>query len=111
MQRYFHMASGYVWYLLEPGKNGPIPTCRLQLLRESLQEAEAHIFLQNAVLDQRTKLSPELAQRCQNACDERTRFLRFASEMHYDYDLTPHVLEDQAVKLYQMADEVAKALK
>ena len=94
-----------VSHLISPGREGPVPSCRSQMLREGLQEAEARVFVQNALLDKADKLGPELAQRCKEICDERTQILRYCSEFHCDSDLVPNT-----IKLYQVADEVVKAM-
>jgi len=61
--------------LLEPGQEGPVATARFEMLREGLQECEARVFIQEALLDegQRTLLGEELAVRVQKLLDERTR--------------------------------------
>jgi len=103
--------------ILGAGTNGPVPTTRHQVMRESLQEAEARIFVQNALLDHADKLGPDLAKRSGELCDERTQILRY-----YSYYCEPLVLDDYAKvfdqerwdrlseKLYQAASDVARAL-
>jgi hypothetical protein len=97
--------------IVGPGKDGPVSTCRFQMLREGLQEAEARVFVQNALLDQADKLGSDLAKKSKDICDERSRMLRYCSEFHGDFTLTPTVREGLSLKLYQLTDEVAKALK
>jgi hypothetical protein len=41
------------------------------MMREGVQECEARIFIERAILDKR--IPAELARRCQEALDERTR--------------------------------------
>jgi hypothetical protein len=105
--------------ILAPGADGPVSTTRHQVMRESLQEAEARIFVQNALLDQEraARLGPDRAKRLRDLCDERTQMLRY-----YSYYCEPLVLDDYAkvfnqerwdtlsAKLYQAASDVAKAL-
>jgi hypothetical protein len=45
------------------------------MLREGVQECEARIFIERALLDEtlRAKLGDDLAKRCQDMLDERTR--------------------------------------
>jgi hypothetical protein len=125
-----HMGNRYVFWhslsiseviraILSPGPDGPAATSRLQIMRESLQEAEARIFVQNAVLDadKTAKLPAELAARCKELCDQRTQMIRYYSQFN-----EPGVLDDYAKvfderrwqdlseKLYQAAGDVAKAL-
>jgi hypothetical protein len=124
-----HMGNRYVFWhslsiseviraILSPGPDGPAATARLQIMRESLQEAEARIYVQNAVLDadESAKLPADLAARCKDLCDERTQMIRYYSQFN-----EPGVLDDYAKvfnerrwqdlfeKLYQAASDVAKA--
>jgi hypothetical protein len=109
-------------WMVGPGEAGPVPTCRIRMLQEGLQEAEARIFVQNAILDAgpRAKLGPDLVKRCQDACDERTRAFTHMSNYRYNdgegsmprLRLIPDVAawDEHAVELYRLADEVAGAL-
>ena len=111
-----------VRWLVGPGQDGPVPTCRTRMLQEGLQEAEARIFVQEALLDEgkKARLGADLARRCREACDERTRSFTYMSHFRYSDSteamprqrLIPDVAawEDAAVRLYRLADEVAKAL-
>ena len=67
--------------MLGAGKDGPVATPRLRLMREALQEAEARIVLQNALLDETAtaRLGPGLAKRARETCNQRTRMLRYFS--------------------------------
>jgi len=98
--------------LLAPGKDGPIATTRFEMLREACQEAEARILVQNAILKEDTKamLGPELAGKCKELCDERTRAFRYISEYWRDGIVNPVAWEERSRKLYDMAAEVAGAL-
>ncbi|HUW55076.1 MAG TPA: HEAT repeat domain-containing protein [Planctomycetota bacterium] len=60
---------------LAPGPDGPVPTARLEMVREGVQECEARIFIERALTDPvlRTRLGDALADRCQEMLDERTR--------------------------------------
>ena len=59
--------------MLAPGKKGPVATTRLEMFREGLQECETRLFIQEAILNK--KISGELAKRCQEVLDTRTRVL------------------------------------
>ena len=61
--------------LLAPAPDGPVATTRYEMLREGLQECEARVFIEQALTDEdlRRKLGDDLARRCQEALDERTR--------------------------------------
>ena len=48
-------------------------THRYELLRENMQECEARIFIEEALLSK--KITRELTRRCQDALDERTRHM------------------------------------
>ena len=62
-------------YLLAPGPEHAEATVRLECLREGFQEAEARIFLEDALLDagKKARLGEALATRCQAALDEHHR--------------------------------------
>jgi hypothetical protein len=64
-------------YVLAPGRDGPVTTTRFEMMREGLQEAEARVFIEKALLDPAAKarLGDELAERCQEMLDERVRTL------------------------------------
>ncbi|HUV39828.1 MAG TPA: glycoside hydrolase domain-containing protein [Planctomycetota bacterium] len=61
--------------VLAPGPDGPVATDRYEMLREGVQECEARIFIERALVDEtlRAKLGDDLAKRCQETLDERTR--------------------------------------
>ena len=120
--------------LLAPGPRGPVGTTRLEVLREGVQECEARIFIERALLDEKlkAKLGAKLAKRCQEALDERVRImLRGLSSLQltgncYTYATsvswckTPGVAghawfvasgwQERSRKLYALAAEVEQAL-
>ena len=59
-------------FFLAPGPEGPLGTARLESLKEGMQECEARIFLEDALLDntKKAKIGTDLAKRCQDALDE-----------------------------------------
>jgi hypothetical protein len=106
--------------LLAPGKNGPISTLRFETLREGLQEAEARVFMEKALLDPATKgrLGPELAERCQQFLDDRVRLMGFTcyggecSPSSFEPQLFPYCgWQGEAAKLYALAGEIARKLE
>jgi len=62
-------------YILGKGKNGALATVRSEAFRESVQEVEARIYIEKALLDDAGKatLGDELVGRCRAALDERIR--------------------------------------
>lgn len=62
-------------HLLGRGKNGPVATLRSEAFRENIQEVEARVYIEKALLDDeaKTMLGEELADRCRKALDERIR--------------------------------------
>ncbi|HUU42355.1 MAG TPA: glycoside hydrolase domain-containing protein [Planctomycetota bacterium] len=106
--------------LLGPGKDGPVATCRHQMMREALQEAEARVFVQDALLDpdRRKRLGPELARRAEEVCNRRTRELhQYSSFANYLVGRGSERLFDEtrwqamSVELYTLASDVARALE
>jgi hypothetical protein len=59
--------------MLAPGVEGPVATTRLEAFRQGLEECEARVFIDQALVDKglRAKLGEGLAQRCQDVLDER----------------------------------------
>jgi len=70
---------------LAPGKNGAQTTLRFELLREGVQETEARIFVEKALLEKRIK--GELATRCEEMLLRRNEAVLVGS---YGKVLTPH---------------------
>jgi hypothetical protein len=104
-------------YVLGPGRDGPVATTRFEMLRESLQDAEARVLIEKALLDPaaRAKLGEELAGRCQAMLDERVRtFMRAAGAREkLGPDWTWYFCsgrEKAARELYSTAAEVAARL-
>jgi hypothetical protein len=62
---------------LYPGPDGALGTIRFEMLREGIEECEARIFIEKALLDKdaRARLGEELAKRAQDLLDERVRSL------------------------------------
>ena len=122
--------------LLSPGPNGAISTVRFEMMREGLQECEARIFIEQAVTDDalKAKLGNDLAQRCQEILDERTRsLLRGLSSFIQSGEATHHAAytggrrapagmigyqwyvgsgwQERSRALYEAAAEVARAIE
>ena len=99
--------------ILAPSPDGPSDTTRHQLMREALQEAEASIFVREALLDEekRVKLGAELEARCRAICLARTWTLWYSSHFaSYGPVFNQRQWENTSEKLYTAAAEVARAL-
>jgi len=100
--------------LLEPGPEGALSSARFEVFREGVQQCEARILLEKAVLvpEWRELLGAELAERCHEILDERARMLRAAvSTDDESWIWYAHSgWEQRALKLFQAASEVQKVL-
>lgn len=103
-------------FVLAPGATGPVATVRFEMLREGIQEAEARIFLEDALTTpaRRKRLGEPLAKRCQDLLDERVRAHRRAIEGGGRYltwaSLASSGMGDRARRLYAAAGQVRAAL-
>jgi len=103
-----------------PGKDGPVPTAHLRLFQAALQDFEARMFVQDALLDHADKLGPDLARRCKETCDERTRqFHHYSacttcigsySYIFFDSTFNEEWYDKNTAQLCRLTAEVAKAL-
>jgi hypothetical protein len=88
------------------------------MLREGLQEAQARVLLQDALVDEalRAKLPPDLAAECKQICDERSREFYYAAVYFmddgfgYGRAFSQQRWDALTERLYQAAEKVAKAL-
>ncbi len=62
------------WSMFAPGSSGPVATGAFEALREGIQECQARIVIEEAVLDEelRSRLGDDLARRCEELLVERT---------------------------------------
>ncbi len=90
--------------LLAPGPDGPVATVRFENLREGIQNAEAVIFLQKALLDGRVPAPG--AERYWALIDERVQALRA-----YTLGLGRAGWQQRDRRLYQAAAELARSLR
>jgi len=81
--------------MLAPGKDGAVGTHRFEMIREGLQEAEARIFIEKALIGK--KITGTLAKRCREVLDERLRaMLRGSASLYLSrgtwrrYPVNPH---------------------
>ena len=70
--------------MLAPGKTGPLSTVRIEMIREGLQECEARIAVEEALLDaaKRKKLGDDLVRRCEAMLTDRTLTILQAMDSH-----------------------------
>ena len=116
------------WF--SPGLDGAISTARFELLCEGLQECEARIFLERALLSDtsRPRMGKALATKAQDILDERTRRAMwvFDCKSMIDYNsggtLMPNASvdinsyagsgwQDRAAELFSVAAEVQRAME
>jgi hypothetical protein len=109
-------------FIVGDGQDGPVSSVQVEVLREGLQEAEARVFVQNALLqpERAERLGPDLARRAKRLCDQRTWELRYLTEYavtgyckaawpaHYLTDY--RAWQQRSRELYDLAAEVAAAL-
>jgi hypothetical protein len=101
--------------LLAPGPEGAVATVRFENAREGIEESEARVFLERALLDKDKPLPENLAKRCQDLLDERREAIRVCRvNMLYAYIFwrghTLYGLTDarsRIRRLYDLAGEVA----
>ncbi|MHC4914482.1 MAG: glycoside hydrolase domain-containing protein [Planctomycetota bacterium] len=94
-------------YVLAPGPKGAAPTARYENLREGVQEAQARVFIERALLEK--KVNGKLGARAQAVLDERAQLMR-AGFLVYGWDDAGTALGSvHAGRLYEAAAEVAKA--
>jgi hypothetical protein len=110
-------------FIVGDGADGPVASVQVEVLREGLQEADARVFVQNALLDENlaARLGPDLARRCKLLCDQRTWELRYLCEYTVTgyskmawpahYILDPSAWRQRSRQLYDMAAEVAETLR
>ena len=113
---HLNFARGVPW-LTGPGTNGSVPTPRYEGLRESLQESEARIFIEKALLDKnlKAKLGDDLASRARDLLDERTRNGLYLQYTCHNYKVRgwPFYVTGwraRTEQLFALVTEVAKAL-
>ena len=119
--------------ILSAGENGPVSSARLEMMREGVQECEARILIEEALLDEasRAKLGDRLVERCRDVLKERTLAIvqamcghhtcGFVKREHHGWWGNPGQVgwrwylisgwRERSGKLYALSAEVAKALR
>jgi len=102
-----------LFHLAAPGQEGAIATVRFEQFREGVQDAEAMIFVAEALGEHAERLGPELAARCRRLFIERMTYVRRRCPETYGrvYFRTYHYgWQDLAARLYDAAADVAGRL-
>ncbi|MHC4916474.1 MAG: hypothetical protein ACYTGB_13380 [Planctomycetota bacterium] len=95
--------------MFAPGPKGAIPTMRFESYREGIQECEARIFIEKAIVG--GKLDAATKKKCQDLLDERQRLIRAACIGGGDGGFRWFAASGSAglnAKLFECAAEVAK---
>jgi hypothetical protein len=97
--------------LLDPGEHGPLSTIRFEMVREGVQESEARIVIEKALLDEtaRAKLGRELVKSCEALIARRTRAALWGI-YSYKWYLSSD-WQSRAEELFETAAEVNRALE
>jgi hypothetical protein len=102
-----------VSHLLGRGKKGTVPTVRFEMVRQGMQEVEARIFIEKALLDKalRAQLGEDLAGRAQKVLEDRNRALRAGCpDRDLDWGTYLAGVDARTAELYAAAAAVAEKL-
>ena len=102
----------------QPGPDGVMNTVRLEVMREGIQDAEAAIFLGEAMEKHADVLGSELAGRCRQLLADRITICRsiwYGRSLTGTQDGKAHVgadadWQDRSARLYALAAEVGKKI-
>jgi len=103
-----------VAWLALPGRDGALFTIKTEALREGLQEAEARVFVEEALLTK--KITGQLAEKCQQLLDRRTDYCRIVhSSAGYGLSAPLRVThgegwQKRSEDLYRAAAEIARKI-
>jgi hypothetical protein len=97
---------------LKPGPNGALSTGRLEMIRDGVQECEARIFIESALLDPANvqKLGDDLVQRCRKLLNLRRHMAHSSSALRGTILFLGSGRQDRVKELYALAGEVAAGL-
>lgn len=106
---------------LYPGQGGALSTIRFEMLREGVQECEARIYIEKALLDKaaRAKLGEELVRKSQDLLDERVKALLGSMSkggksnnglQESTAAFADGPWQERSAKLYAVAAEVARVV-
>jgi hypothetical protein len=91
---------------LQPGPKGAISTGRFEMIREGLQECEARIFIESALLSKREALGGDLVKRCQRLLDLRRSLVHSSGHLGVVRFLATG-RQERVRELFKLAGEVA----
>lgn len=97
---------------LAPGPDGHVSTIRFEMIREGLQECEARIFIERALLDdeKRTKLGTDLVKRCKRLLRKRISAYSTASGVDGQMAFLGAGRRKRNAELFSLAAEAAAQL-
>ncbi|MCK5528667.1 MAG: hypothetical protein KAI74_03205 [Kiritimatiellae bacterium] len=97
--------------ILGQGKTGPVATVRSETFRENIQEVEARIFIEKALLDKahNAKLGKDLSTRCRKNLDKRIRMSNNADGPGEAWFISSG-WQNRMDELFTLASEVEKTL-
>jgi hypothetical protein len=91
---------------LQPGPEGAISTGRFEMIREGLQECEARIFIESALLSKRAALGEDLVGRCRKLLDLRRSLVHVTGHLGVVRFLATG-RQARVHELFKLAGEVA----
>ena len=108
-------------HILGKGKTGPLATVRSEAFREGIQEVEARVFIEKAIVIKanRARVGEALARRCRAFLDERIRMVNVAGGPRKDQvsrggkfgaGRLPPDWKQRNAALFELAAEVAKKM-
>jgi len=98
-------------HLAAPGPDGAVPTVRFHALRESIQDAEAAIFVAEALSRHADRLGPGLAGRCRKLLRDRADYCRDRYVQRWQvvyFHVNHRGWQELTRRLYEAAAEVAR---
>lgn len=100
--------------LLSPGPDGARSTVRFEILREGVQECEAKIFIEGALLDKdkAARLGEEMAKKCDEVLKERLRCILRSDpdQKGWEWFAAESGWQDRAEQLFSAAAGLAAKL-
>ena len=97
---------------LKPGPAGALSTGRLEMIRDGLQECEARIFIESALLDKANveKLGEDFVARCRDFLNTRKRLSLNAQGLRGAIVFLGSGRQDRVKEVYRLAGRIADTL-